>query len=350
VSVQITIARGDVADRVYLAGLFASFDHSLPPLRGIVHSAGTLTMDCSPSRVGSALRRVMAPKVDGAWHLHTLSQDQPLDFFVLFSSAVSMLGSAGQGSHVAACTFEDALAHYRRNIGLPALSINWGPWAEIGAATRGTVSERLRTKGFRPIESRQGLRILEHLMLRDRVQVGVMSVNWRQHSDLITPAHRSNLLSKVCTSEVRLATEPQKIALPPLLERLRHAPAKTPSNLEAHIRDQAIKVLGLGPSFKLDPNQGLATFGMDSLTTIELKNRLQASIGKTLSSTIVFDHPTVAALAEYLEQNVLREVEDSKEAADEEKLHDQNAGLIELTELSEEEAEVILARELSSST
>jgi acyl carrier protein len=287
--------------------------------------------------------------VDGAWHLHSLSQDQPLDFFVLFSSAVSMLGSAGQGSHVAACTFEDALAHYRRKIGLPALSINWGPWAETGAATQGTVSERLRTKGFRLIDSEQGLRILEHLMLQDRVQVGVMSVDWRQYSDLLTPAQRSNLLSKVWKAEVRPASEAQKTAQPPLLERLRQAPAKKRrQTLETHIRDQAIKVLGLNPSFKLDLNQGLATFGMDSLMTIELKNRLQASVGKTLSSTIVFDHPTVAALAEYLEQNVLREQEDSKEAADEAKRHDQNIELIEVTELSEEEAEAMLAKELSS--
>lgn len=347
--VRITIARGDVADREHLAGLFASFGRSLPPLRGIVHSAGTLDDGVLAQQTWERFEKVMAPKVDGAWHLHTLSQDQPLDFFVFFSSAVSMLGSAGQGSHVAACTFEDALAHYRRNIGLPALSINWGPWAETGAATQGTVSERLRMKGFRAIDSQQGLRILEHLMLRDRVQVGVMSVNWQQYSELLTPAHRSSLLSKVYTAEARLASEPQKAAQPPLLERLRQAPAKKRrQTLETHIRDQAIKVLGLSPSFKLDPDQGLATFGMDSLMTIELKNRLQASVGKTLSSTIVFDHPTVAALAEYLEQNVLREVEDSKEPADEVKLHDQNVELIEVTELSEEEAEAILAKELSS--
>ena len=344
----ITIARGDVADRASLARLFASFGPSLPPLRGIVHSAGTLDDGVLAQQTWERFEKVMAPKVDGAWHLHTLSQDQPLDFFVLFSSAVSMLGSAGQGSHVAACTFEDALAHYRRNIGLPALSINWGPWAEIGAATQGTVNERLRTKGFRSIESRQGLRILEHLMSQDHVQVGVMSVNWRQYSDLLTSAHRSSLLSKVCTAEVRSAGEPQKTAQPPLLERLRHAPTKKRrQTLEAHIRDQAIKVLGLSPSFKLDPNQGLASFGMDSLMTIELKNRLQVSIGKTLSSTIVFDHPTVVALAEYLEQHVLQKVEDSNEAADEPKLHDQKAGLIEVTKLSEEEAEVMLAKELS---
>jgi acyl carrier protein len=186
-------------------------------------------------------------------------------------------------------------------------------------------------------------------MLHDRVQVGVMSVNWQQYSDLLTPAHRFTLLSKVCRVEVRSASEPQKTAQPALLERLRQAPAKKRrQTLEAHVRDQAIKVLGLSPSFKLDLNQGLATFGMDSLMTIELKNRLQASVGKTLSSTIVFDHPTVAALAEYLEQNVLREQEDSKEAASEAKLHDQNVELIEVTELSEEEAEAMLAKELSS--
>ena len=349
--VRVTVATGDVADRTLLADLFASFGGSLPPLRGIVHSAGMLDDGVLAHQSWERFEKVLAPKVDGAWHLHTLSQAQPIDFFVFFSSAVSMLGSAGQGSHVAACAFEDALAHYRRNIGLPALSINWGPWAETGAATQGTVSERLRTKGFRAIDSRQGLCILEHLMLQDRVQVGVMSVNWRQYSDMLSPALHSNLLSKVCTVDVRSASKPQKAAQSLLLERLRKAPArKRRQTLEAHIRDQAIKVLGLSLSFKLDPNQGLATFGMDSLMTIELKNRLQASVGKTLSSTIIFDYPTVAGLAEFLEKNVLRETEASTDAADQAKLHDQTVGLSEVKNLSEAEAAAILAKELSSSS
>jgi NADPH:quinone reductase-like Zn-dependent oxidoreductase/acyl carrier protein len=350
---RVAAVQGDVSDRAHLAELFSRFGHSLPPLRGIVHSAGTLDDGVLAQQTWERFEKVMAPKVDGAWLLHVLSQDQPLDFFILFSSAVSMLGSAGQGNHVAACAFEDALAHHRHDLGLPALSINWGPWGEIGAATQGGVSQRLQLKGFHLIEPQQGLRVFEHLLWRDRAQVGVMSVDWRQYVASLPPGCQSMLFSRVLSkADVHPLGEQRKTShQPALLEQLSQAsPNKRRSLLEAHIRELAIKVLGLNPSFKLDLNQGLATFGMDSLMTIELKNRLQASVGKSLSSTIVFDHPTVAALAEYLEQNVLMVTESSKGAGSTAKVHDEQAKTVtELKQLSEEEAEAMLTKELSGS-
>jgi myxalamid-type polyketide synthase MxaC len=321
----------------------------MPPLRGIIHAAGQVDDGVLAQQTWERFEKVMAPKVDGAWYLHVLSQDQPLDFFVLFSSAVSLLGSAGQANHVAACAFEDALAHYSRAHGLPAMSINWGPWADIGAAAQGTLGDRLRMKGFRLIDSGCGLRLLERLMLRDRAQVAAMSTDWGQYADSLPPGHGASLLSRVFRSEVVPAGKTPTTKQPALLERLRQAPPqKRRQVLEEYVRAQALKVLGLGPSFKLDPQQGLATFGMDSLMTIEFKNRLQVSVGKALSSTIVFDHPTVAALAQYLDQHVLRDAEDSTAAAAGAEMKNQASGLIEVTEMSEEEAEAILAKELSS--
>jgi acyl transferase domain-containing protein/NADPH:quinone reductase-like Zn-dependent oxidoreductase/NAD(P)-dependent dehydrogenase (short-subunit alcohol dehydrogenase family)/ubiquinone/menaquinone biosynthesis C-methylase UbiE len=349
---RVLVARGDVSDQAQLAELFSKFGHSLPPLRGIIHSAGTLDDGVLAQQTWERFRKVMAPKVDGAWHLHTLSKDQPIDFFVLFSSAVSMLGSAGQGNHVAACAFEDALAHYRHDLGLPALSLNWGPWGEIGAATPGMVSRRLRMKGFHPMEPQQGLRVLEHLLWKDGTQVGVMSVDWRQYVESLPPGRKSMLFSRVTSkAAVHQPGEPRVRPRPAaLLEQLSQAPSNRRRPLiEAHIREQAIRVLGLSPSFKLDPNRGLATFGMDSLMTIELKNRLQVSVGKPLSSTIVFDHPTVTALAEYLEQNVLP-APGPKEAAGKPGGTDEEGRTItELNQLSDEEAEAMLAEELSGS-
>lgn len=350
---RVVVVQGDVSDRAHLEELFSRFGHSLPPLRGIVHSAGTLDDGVLTQQTWERFEKVMAPKVEGGWHLHTLSQDQPLDFFVFFSSAVSLLGSPGQGNHVAACAFEDALAHHRHVLGLPALSINWGPWGEIGAATHGTVSQRLQMKGFHPLEPQQGLRVFEHLLWQDRAQVGVMSVDWRQYVDSLPPGCPPSLLSRLeykteVTPRGEQRKAPQQHAL---LQQLGQAPPnRRRPLLEAHIREQAIKVLGLAPSFKLDLNQGLATFGMDSLMTIELKNRLQASVGKPLPSTIVFDHPTVAALAEYLDQNVLMVAEDSKGTGGEAKAHDERAKVLtELEPLSDEEAEAILTKELSGS-
>ena len=346
--VQVVVAQGSVTDRAQLAELFSKFGASLPPLRGIIHSAGALDDGVLTQQTWERFERVMAPKVDGAWHLHTLSRTQPLDFFVLFSSAVATLGSAGQGNHVAACAFEDALAHYRHSLGLPALSINWGPWGEVGAATQGVVSDRLRRKGFEAMPAHTGLRALEELLAGDRVQASVMSVDWRQYVESLPAGYRTRLFAGLALKEAARTPEatPKASRQSGLLERLEQAPPnKRRALLEAHIREQAIKVLGLSPTFKLDPNQGLATFGMDSLMTIELKNRLQVSVGRTLPSTLVFDYPTVVALADYIERNVLL-VEPAPAAASKQQ-EQQSQAESELKEMSDSEAEAVLAKELS---
>jgi acyl carrier protein len=351
--VRVVISRGDVSDRNYLEQLFSTFGHSLPGLRGVIHAAGTLDDGVLAQQTWERFEKVMAPKVDGAWHLHSLSKDQSLDFFVLFSSAVSVLGSAGQANHVAACGFEDALAHYRRSLGLHALSVNWGPWGEVGAATRNAVSDRLAMKGFHSIQPPQGLHALEQLLIEDRVQIGVMSVDWLQYVDSLPQGSHSKLFSRVLNGDDAVDTkkhERKTSQSSALLEQLRQAPLRNRrAVLEAHVRDQAIRVLGLSPSFKLDLSQGLATLGMDSLMTIELKNRLQASVGKTLPSTIVFDHPTVIALAEYLEKNVLMLVDPTQQPTAMAAPDKAGKSADDLEHLSDDEAEAILMKELSDS-
>ena len=344
---EVTVSRGDVSDPVHLAALFSQFGRSLPALRGIIHCAGIVDDGVFAQQTWERFEKVMEPKVAGAWHLHVLSQAQPLDFFVLFSSAVSMLGSAGQANHVAACAFEDALAHYRHDLGLPALSINWGPWSDIGAATQTGIGDRLRMKGFRMIEPRQGLRVLEQLLGSQLVQAGVLSVDWRQYADAQPSGSQSSFLTGVLSRlEVPPHGEQRKAAQKlTLLEQLSQTlPGKRRALLEAHIREHAIRVLGFNPSSKLDPNQGLASLGMDSLMTIELKNRLQNSLGKPLSSTIVFDHPTVADLAAYLERSFLMGAEGSTRPQPD----DRAGNVSDLQQMTEEDAEAMLAKELSS--
>jgi acyl carrier protein len=288
--------------------MFSKFGRSWPPLRGVVHSAGLLDDGILPQLTEERFGEVLAPKAGGSWLLHALTREIPLDFFIMFSSAVSILGSEGQANHVAACAFEDGLAHYRRASGLPALSIDWGPWAEIGAAARRQVTRRLEMKGFRAIEPWRGLRIFEHLLEEDLAQVAAMSVDWRRYFDALPPGYKTSVLSDLdLRPTASNKAEPSGIPAPfPLLRQLSQAPPnKRRGILLEHVRELAKRVLGLGPSFKLDPQMGLTALGMDSLMTIELKNRLQASLGKTLSSTLVFDHPSAAALAEYLERDVL---------------------------------------------
>lgn len=347
--VRVVVSQGDASNREHLSELFAKFGSTLPELRGIIHSAGIVDDAVLAQQNWERFEHVMAPKVDGSWHLHELSIKHPLDFFVLFSSAVSMLGSAGQANHVAACGFEDALSQYRRSVGLPALAINWGPWDKIGAATRGAVNERLAKKGFRPLAPVLGLAILEELLKQGHVQVGAVSIDWSQYVDSLPTPQRSRLFTKLLNRTPKSPDQPaakpiQKVAL---LEQIAAVPARNRRTvLEGHVREQAIKVLGLKPSFKLDPHQGLATLGMDSLMTIELKNRLQASVGKTLPSTIVFDHPTVAALALYLEKQVFGFDDPEQQPGKDARVQ---AQATDLEEMSDDEAEAILLKELSDS-
>ena len=347
---EVLVVQGDVSRPEHLAGIFSKFGQSWPPLRGLVHSAGLLEDGVLLQQNKEHFEKVLAPKAGGAWHLHALTREMSLDFFVMFSSAVSLLGSAGQANHVAACAFEDGLAHYRRALGLPALSIDWGPWAEIGAAVRHQVTQRLEMKGFRVIEPHRGLRIFEHLLEQDLTQVGVLSVNWRQYIEALPPGYKPALLSELD----RLPASSQKAEpsgtaqpIPLRLQLSQAAPNKRRGILLKHVRELATKVLGFGTSFKLDPQQGLTALGMDSLMTIELKNRLQASLGKTLSSTLVFDHPTAAALAEYLEKEVLGFSDDTERPTGTGFGGGKSPEVTDLEPLSDAEAAALLSKELS---
>src|SRR5215469_16693916 len=156
----------------------------MPPLRGIIHAAGILDDGLLVHLDQERLAAVMAPKVQGAWNLHTLTKDMPLDFFVLFSSVASMLGSPGQGSYAAANAFLDALSHQRRALGLPSLTINWGPWSAVGMAAQPGRSRRFASFGLDAIAPQQGFQALEQLLpQRDGAQVMVVSANWQQMLD-----------------------------------------------------------------------------------------------------------------------------------------------------------------------
>jgi NADPH:quinone reductase-like Zn-dependent oxidoreductase/SAM-dependent methyltransferase/acyl carrier protein len=305
---EVVVSRGDVSDRSHLDEVFSKFGRVLPPLRGIVHSAGALDDGVLLHQSWERFQRVFAAKVAGSWHLHALTKALPLDFFVMFSSAVSLLGSAGQGSHVAACAFEDGLAYYRRTLGLPALSIDWGPWAEAGAATRGTIRQRVQLQGFQLIPPDQGLRVLENLLRQDRTRAGVLAVDWRQFSDSLP--RRSALLC-----ELTLGTEtPSASALrksdqtQDLLRQLNQAATgKRQKLLMDYVKRQSVKVLGLDSTQALDPKQPLSELGLDSLMAVELRSLLSAELGlsRSLPATLVFDYPTIAALTQYLADEVL---------------------------------------------
>jgi NAD(P)-dependent dehydrogenase (short-subunit alcohol dehydrogenase family) len=306
---QIMVIQGDVARGEHISQAFQQIEQSMPPLRGVIHSAGVLADGVLLQQDWQRFTEVMAPKVEGTWHLHTLTRDKPLDFFVLFSSLAALLGSAGQGNHAAANAFMDALAFHRRALGLPALSINWGIWSEIGAAARRNVGERLE-HGMRTFSPQQGLEVFERVLQPGWTQVGVMPVNWPQFMRQFSGDHEPPFLAALM-SEVRQrgqSSEPVERE-PDALQQLEQAlPNQRHKLLLEYIRDQALKVLGLEASQRVDYKQPLADFGLDSLMAVELRNLLGRGLrlSRSMPATLLYDYPTISELANYMAKEVLR--------------------------------------------
>jgi acyl carrier protein len=275
------------------------------PLRGVVHAAGVLDDGVLLQQSWEHFARVLAPKISGGWNLHQLTRELPLDFFVLFSSAASLLGSAGQANYAAANAFLDGLAQYRRSQNLPATSINWGPWTEAGmAANAGQGGGRWAAQGIGGITPDEGIEILEQIVCHNPTQVGVLPVNWPLYLRRFPAGDEPALLREL--GRTMRDTQQQAAASARVREQLdAAAPEARYDLLLAHISDQVRNVLGLASTFHLEPRQKLFELGLDSLMAIELKNVLQSQLGKPLPSTIIFEYPTVDALTNYLARDVL---------------------------------------------
>jgi acyl transferase domain-containing protein/acyl-CoA synthetase (AMP-forming)/AMP-acid ligase II/NADPH:quinone reductase-like Zn-dependent oxidoreductase/acyl carrier protein len=298
VGAQIRVVQADVADTGQLQQALAEVRTSSLPLRGVIHSAGLLDDGVLTQQTPERFSRVMAAKVAGSWNLHLLTQGDALDFFVMYSSAASVLGSAGQANHSAANAFLDALAHFRLAAGLPSLCINWGPWLDIGEAAKRGAGTRFGTQGMGAITPEQGLRILEQLWDGKRTQVAVLPINWPQFLD--------HYPDTVLLSDFRGEADQ-----PPSFSSLRSLLAQTaerdrPAVVAAFIAGQVARVLGLASAADIDHETGFFDLGMDSLTSVELRNRLQAELGCQLPTTSIFDFPNVDALTRFVVREVLQ--------------------------------------------
>ena len=341
---QVLVVQADVSNQEAIARLLEQVKTSMPPLLGIVHAAGLLDDGVLRQLDWERFARVMAPKVEGTWNLHVLTQEMPLDFFVCFSSVASLLGSPGQGNYAAANAFMDALAHHRRALGLPGLSINWGPWAvagmaaQLGSRNRGRIADL----GLEPIAPEQGLQVLAELLTTSAAQVGVLPVNWSKFRQQFSQGMELPLLEVMTGAGQALAQRSE------FLQQLEAAPVKERrAMLMAHLRSQLAKVLDLSTQEQIEPRQRLFDLGLDSLMAVELKNHLESTLACSLRSTLVFDYPTVEALVDYLATEVLS-VEFSSASGIESQKNSEaiEPAWAELEELSESGAEALLLKEL----
>ena len=311
---QVTIAHSDVSKLDDVRLVLQQIETDMPPLRGIIHSAGILDDGVLLQQEWTKFEHVMAPKVDGAWHLHNLTKDKPLDFFVMFSSTAAIFGSAGQANHAAANAFVDALAYYRHSQRLPAVSINWGIWSEVGIAAEKNVAERMKQQGIGAIFPDQGLQILESLMQMNIPQMIVTPIHWRtflnSYASGSKPAWLSNMVKEAgaSSSSQRTTAQAEKTQYS-IMQQLEQVPSNQKRDLLlSFVNEQVVKILGLGSSEIVDPRQPLQELGLDSLTAVELRNLLRSNLKleRNLPATLVFDYPTINALTDYLAQGIFK--------------------------------------------
>jgi NADPH:quinone reductase-like Zn-dependent oxidoreductase/aryl carrier-like protein len=298
VGAQVVVAQADVTQEQQVASVVSEIGRSMPPLCGVIHAAMVLD-DASLRQLNlDRFQKVMAPKLIGAWNLHTLTWNAPLDFFVLFSSSAALAGSPGQANYVAANVGLDALAHYRRAQGLPALSINWGRLAEVGYVARhDEIGQRLERLGVKAFTAKQAVTILARLLQLNPIQMGVMRTDWQQWGQLYRAAGEAPLLSHLM-HRAEAGGLGEKVSL--IRDSLRAAaPGERQQLLEAYLQQEVARSLRLDPS-QIDIQQSLDAAGLDSLMGLELKNRIATDLGVDLPMATLMQDPTISQLATQL--------------------------------------------------
>ena len=299
---EIVVAKADVSDAGQVERMLRDIEKSLPPLRGIIHAAGILDDGILIQSSWDRFSRVMVPKVEGAWNLHTLTLGTHLDFFVLFSSIASFLGSPGQGNYAAANAFMDALSHYRHTMRLPGLSINWGPWSDVGMAADLNDRDRRRmgSAGIEMIAPDRALRMLGDLIRQDAAQIAVQPVNWKKVLNGFQIGDIPPVLSDLASHRAERRQQPAKEN--ELLRQLCEASSSSrESLLSRYIQDEVSKIMCLGDSH-IDIQQPLDEVGIDSLMAVELRLCIKFGLGMELPMENVLDGSSISDLVRVLSE------------------------------------------------
>ncbi|NER48931.1 MAG: type I polyketide synthase, partial [Symploca sp. SIO1A3] len=301
---SVTVLLGDISLKEDVVKIFQQIEASLPPLKGVIHAAGVLDDGVLQKLSWQQFTKVMAPKVQGTWYLHQLTQNLSLDFFVCFSSMAAMLGNPGQGNYAAANAFMDAIAHYRRGMGLPGLSINWGAWASAGMAASldSPNQKRLESSGISAIEPKQGMQALGLLLSGSSSQVGVLPINWSKFVQQLPNQQKPLFLEALTSAVVETETKNEQ-----LLQQLKAAsPEEGEKFLIDYLKIKISGLLGMNDSqIKID--QPLTSMGLDSLVAVELRNLVQREIKFDLPMERIIEGISIVEIADLLVEKILLE-------------------------------------------
>jgi acyl carrier protein len=257
----------------------------LGSLRGVVHAAGVVDDGVLVGQSVGRFREVLWPKVWGGWWLDRLTVDERLDFFVTFSSVAALLDEGGQGAYPGANAYLDGLMARRRAAGLPGLSINWGPWAEIGMAAR--LADQMTAAGTALIAPDDGIAAFLGLLATGSATPAQVVVAPTAPAAMTAPPHLPRQASSASSTPVR--------------DRLVDvAPAERLPLLREYLADQVVRLLELPSIHRPAPRTPFAEVGMDSLMVVELRNAIQRDLKLPVPATVPFDHPTVERLADFL--------------------------------------------------
>ena len=295
---RVGIVACDVSDRDAVCDLLEQVPAELP-LRGVVHTAAALDDGVIGSLTQEGVARVLAPKVDAAWHLHELTSDLDLSMFVLFSSGAATMGAPGQGNYAAANSFLDALATYRQTRGMAASSIAWGHWEQVSGLT-GALGEtdlaRLARQGVLSLSNEEGLELFDLAQQSERPALLAMRLDMAAVRSQARAGTLPALMSALAPAPAR--REPTDGSLARRLSGV--LPAERESVVVELVRGEVAIVLGHVSPKAIDPSRAFKELGFDSLASVELRNRLNTITGLRLPATVVFDHPNAVVLARHL--------------------------------------------------
>ncbi|GFZ92541.1 type I polyketide synthase [Okeania sp. KiyG1] len=301
---EVVVEQADVSVLESMTKVLRNIEHSKRPLAGIIHLAGSISDGFLLNQNWSNFERVMAPKVQGSWYLHELTQNQPLDFFVLFSSVASLLGTPGQGNYAAANGFLDGLVHYRRAMGLPALSIHWGPISQVGMAAESGADVRAQKYGVGSITPTQVLEYLELLMSStDDTEIGVVPIEWLAWAERVAEwsflADWQELVASIAATkreddsilqELKVASSEQRYGI-----------------LTDYIVSKIANILAMSAS-QIDVDQPIIDMGLDSLMAGELRNLLKRQLGEDIPFQEIFGGASTAQIADVVNEKITQQL------------------------------------------